>query len=129
MNKVRHLLQTKGSSALSVDPSKRVQEALETMSGMAVGSLLVCDRGELLGLFTERHVTLAVAKRGPSCLDGVVRDLMDGESVVVSPESGIDECMALMPECRTRHLPVLEDDQVVGTNQHRRCGEGARRRQ
>jgi CBS domain-containing protein len=115
MGKVVHILQTKGDSALSVEPSRSVQEALETMFEQAVGSLLVCDRGRLLGLLTERHVAHAVAERGPSCLNGVVRDLMDGQAVYVSPESGIDECMTLMTECRTRHLPVLDDDdQVVG---------------
>lgn len=114
MTTVRSLLRTKGSSALSVEPSLPVQDALERMRTHNIGSLLVCDAGRLVGLFTERQFARAVAERGATCANGRVEDLVEGDVLYVSPDSTLDECMALMTERRTRHLPVLDADQVVG---------------
>lgn len=115
MTSVRSVLATKGGDTVKVDPAVPVRQALELMRDHNVGSVLVCEGGRLVGLFAERNLARCVARSGASCVDGTVGDLMEEAVLYVSPESTIDECMALMTEHRTRHLPVLDaDDQVVG---------------
>jgi CBS domain-containing protein len=114
MVSVRSVLKDKGGGALSVEPGMPVTQALEEMSRHNVGSLLVCEGGRLVGLLSERHFVRCVADGGPSCVDRTVGDLMEEDVLYVSPDSTVDECMALMTEHRTRHLPVLEEGEVVG---------------
>jgi CBS domain-containing protein len=79
-----------------------------------VGSLLVVENGKLVGLFTERDFARSVAFQGKSAVDGVVGDMMAEAVQSVSPNTTIEQCMALMTDKRTRHLPVLENDELVG---------------
>jgi len=114
MTYVRHVLQTKGNLTLSIAPSVSVQEALEKMTDNNVGSLLVIQDGKFVGLFTERDFVRHVALKGKSSVDGLVGDMMAREVLYVSPDTSIEQCMALMTEKRTRHLPVLEKNELVG---------------
>lgn len=114
MTSVRHILRVKGVEALTTGPSVPVRDALRTMERDNVGSLLVVRDGRLVGLFTERGFARHVAAVGPSSLDATVGDVMATEVLVVSPDTAIEDCMALMTDKRTRHLPVLEGDEVVG---------------
>jgi CBS domain-containing protein len=114
MNEVRSILRMKGSATLSVEPSVPLREALKTMMDNNVGSLLVIDGGRVVGLLTERDFARAVAVKGETSLAGVVADVMVADVLFVSPDTTVDECMALMTEKRTRHLPVLEHDELVG---------------
>ncbi len=114
MTTVKYILRTKGSVTLSADPSLPVREALKRMMDNNVGSLLVIHDGQLVGLFTERDFARAVAVKGKTSLGGVLGDMMVGDVLYVSPDTTIEECMALMTEKRTRHLPVLENEELVG---------------
>ena len=114
MTTVRHLLRSKGDATLSTDPSVLVREALEVMRHNNIGSLLVVQDGKLVGLFTERDFARNVAVRGASSLKGTVGDVMVEDVLFVSPDTPIEDCMVLMTEKRTRHLPVLENDELVG---------------
>jgi CBS domain-containing protein len=114
MTSVRHILRSKGGEPVAAEPSLAVREALRMMERSNVGSLLVMKDGRLVGLFTERDFARHVAAAGPASLEGMVGDLMVREVLVVSPDTPIEDCMALMTEKRTRHLPVLEEDEVVG---------------
>ncbi len=114
MTTVRSILQAKGDAARSVAPTVPVQQALARMRAHNIGSLLVCEGGKLVGLFDERQFARCVARRGSSCVEGSVRDVMEEAVLYVSPDTTIDECMALMTERRTRHLPVLDNNAVVG---------------
>jgi len=114
MTIVRYILHAKGNTALSVAPSVSVCEALREMIDNNVGSLLVVENGKLVGLFTERDFARSVAFQGKSAVDGVVGDMMAEAVQSVSPNTTIEQCMALMTDKRTRHLPVLENDELVG---------------
>ena len=114
MTIVRYILHAKGNTALSVAPSVSVCEALREMIDNNVGSLLVVENGKLVGLFTERDFARSVAFQGKSAVDGVVGDMMAEAVKSVSPNTTIEQCMALMTDKRTRHLPVLENDELVG---------------
>jgi CBS domain-containing protein len=111
---VRSVLQAKGGDTLTVGPTVGVRDALQQMRERNVGSVLVCDEGTLVGLFAERQFARCVAARGSSCIDGLVADMMEEAVLYVSPDATIDECMALMTDHRTRHLPVLEGADLVG---------------
>ncbi len=114
MTTVKSILRTKGSVAFSADPSLPVREALKRMMDNNVGSLLVIRDGRLVGLFAERDLARAVALTGEIALGGVVGDMMVEDVLYVSPDTTSEECMALMTEKRTRHLPVFDNEELVG---------------
>ena len=79
-----------------------------------VGSLLVADGDEIVGIVTERDYLRRVTLEGRTEKDTAVRDIMTSPLVVVTPETAIGECMALMTDRRIRHMPVVDEGQVIG---------------
>ena len=114
MNRVSEILGDKGQEVLRVEANAAVLEAVKQMVDANVGSLLVTDGGEVTGIVTERDYLRRVAHEGPTDDDVTVRDIMSSPLVVVGPETEIDECMAVMTDRRIRHLPVVDDGDVVG---------------
>jgi CBS domain-containing protein len=91
-----------------------VYDALELMADKNVGAVLVIDADRLVGILSERDYARKVILHGKSSKDTPIREIMTQRVVYVRPEQTTEECMALMTDKRVRHLPVLEDDQVVG---------------
>jgi CBS domain-containing protein len=91
-----------------------VFEAIRLMAEKDVGSLLVLSDGKLAGLFTERDYTRKVALFGKTSKETRVREVIPRETVTVTPDDSVEECMRLMTEKRVRHLPVVEGTNVVG---------------
>jgi CBS domain-containing protein len=114
MGKAKDILNKKGTTILSITPDTLILDALRLMSEYNVGALMVVENNQLFGLFTERDYARKVILKGLSSLDTEVREIMADDMVTVSPEHTIDECMLLMSEHRTRHLPVVQCSQVVG---------------
>jgi CBS domain-containing protein len=114
MNQVSEILGDKGKDVLKIEADAPVLEAVKQMVDANVGSLLVTDGGEVIGIVTERDYLRRVAHEGPTDDSVAVRDIMSSPLVVVSPETEIDECMAVMTDRRIRHLPVVEEGDVVG---------------
>jgi CBS domain-containing protein len=111
---VLQILADKGQNVFSIDADASVHEAVERMVEANVGSLLVTDGGRIEGIVTERDYLRRVAIEGRPDADTTVREIMTSPLIVVSPQTGIDECMALMTERRIRHLPVVEGGEVIG---------------
>ncbi len=111
---VKHLLKEKGKRFWSIAPDAMVYEALKLMAEKEVGALLVLNGEELVGILSERDYARKVILKGKSSLDTPVREIMTQRVRFVHPEQTVEECMALMTDKRIRHLPVLENDQVVG---------------
>jgi len=112
---VSDILEAKGSDVLHIESSATVYEAIKRMVNANVGSLLVIERGKLRGIVTERDYLRRVALQGRTERDTRVRDIMSAPLVYVSPETSVEQCMAVMTERRIRHLPVLDEDHdVVG---------------
>jgi CBS domain-containing protein len=111
---VRSLLAQKGRTVWTIDPGATVFDALAKMAEKDVGSLVVMDGEELVGIITERHYSRNVVLKGKTSPTTLVRDIMEGNVIHVRPEQSIERCMALMTEKRVRHLPVLEGEKVVG---------------
>ncbi|PKV75210.1 CBS domain-containing protein [Pontibacter ramchanderi] len=114
MGTVRHILQKKGNRVISISPNSTVYSALETMVAQNVGALIVMDEGRFAGMFTERDYARKVILKGKASRDTLVREIMSEHPVVVTPDTTIDQCMALMTEKYIRHLPVMDKQQLVG---------------
>ncbi len=111
---VRHILQQKGWDFWTIDPDATVFDALAKMAEKDVGSLIVMDREKLIGIITERHYSRNVILKGKRSPTTLVKEIMERNVVHVRPDQPVELCMALMTERRVRHLPVLEDDKVIG---------------
>ena len=114
MNQVAEILEEKGGEVLKIAADASVFDAVQLMVAMNVGSLLVTDGDEIAGIVTERDYLRRITLEGRTDRETPVHEIMSSPLVVVMPETTIDECMAVMTDRRIRHLPVVEDGDVVG---------------
>ena len=111
---VSSILQQKGKAVWSVAPESTVFDAIKLMAEKNIGALLVLSGEQLLGVVTERDYTRKVALKGRSSKETLVREIIASPVLTVTPQHSIEECMKLMTENRSRHLPVVENSKVLG---------------
>lgn len=111
---VKQVLTEKGRDVWAVPPDATIYEALELMAEKNIGAVLVMDDDDLVGIFSERDYARKVILQGKSSRETPVRDGMTEEVICVRPDQSVEGCMSLMTEKRIRHLPVLEEERVVG---------------
>jgi CBS domain-containing protein len=111
---IESVLKWKGRHVWSVEPTAMVFEAIQKMSDKGVGALLVMSEGRLDGIISERDYARKVILKDRSSKRTQVREIMTSLVIVVTPKDTVEECMRLMTEHRIRHLPVMENDEVVG---------------
>lgn len=114
MTIVRHILDKKGQLVWTIGPDDTVFAAIEEMARKDVGALVVVENGNPIGIFTERHYARDVFLKGRSSPTTVVKDVMRTGFLYVTPERTVEECMAIMTAERVRHLPVMDDGNLVG---------------
>ena len=114
MNRVKEILDDKGREVLDIEADVSVFEAVKRMVEAGVGSLLVSEGGEIRGIFTERDYLRRMTMEGRDDKDTAVREVMSSPLIVVTPDTDIDECMAVMTDRRIRHLPVVDAGGIAG---------------
>ena len=108
------ILAHKGSAVWSIAPNSMVFDAIQLMADKNVGALPVVEKGELVGIISERDYTRKVILKGKSSKDTPVRDIMTQQPLTAHPTDSVSECMHVMTEKRVRHLPVMEGGKIVG---------------
>ena len=111
---VASILKKKGDAIWSVQPTATVYEAIALMAEKSVGALVVVSDGKLVGIISERDYARKVVLQRRSSSDTLVREIMTGSVVTVTPDHSVENCMKMITEHRVRHLPVLAGDQLVG---------------
>lgn len=114
MNFVIEILKTKGRVVWTVSPDSTVYDALQVMADKNVGALMVLERDEVVGVFSERDYARKVILKGKASKDTLVSEIMSTELVWVRPDQTIEVCMNLMTNKRIRHLAVLDEGRLVG---------------
>lgn len=113
--KVKALLETKGKDVVSIDDHYTVEDAIRSMNARKIGALMVNDKGKTVGIFTERDVVRSyISNAGKSFKEISIRDAMTTDLMVAEMEDDLSDIMAIMVEKNIRHLPVIEDGQVIG---------------
>jgi CBS domain-containing protein len=112
--RVSDILRNKGGDVLKIDAAATVYEAIEKMVERNVGSILVTDGDEVVGVMTERDYLRKIALQGRTSRETQVGEIMSSPLVYVTPDTTVEESMAIMTDRRIRHLPVVENDDVVG---------------
>ena len=111
---IEKILNNKDKQIWSVEPKTSIFEALIIMSDKEIGALLVIEDEKLIGIFSERDYARKVILKGKSSKTTPVGELMTKKVFYIDPEKTINDCMAIMTDKHIRHLPVIENDKVIG---------------
>ena len=114
MRRVKRILEAKGHDIWSIEPSASVYEAIHLLAERQIGALLVMKNDQLVGIFSERDYARQIILKDRSSEDTKVEEIMTKKVLHVQPNDEIGDCMALMTENRFRHLPVVENNKVIG---------------
>lgn len=114
MKKVADVIARKGRSVTSIAPASSVLDALKIMASENIGSVLVMENGQYLGIMTERDYSRKVILKGKSSTDTKVSDIMSSDFPRVRLTDSIDYCMQLMSDRNIRYLPVFEEEALQG---------------
>jgi signal-transduction protein with cAMP-binding, CBS, and nucleotidyltransferase domain len=114
MSDLSEILEGKDGELLTIDADASVLDAVRKMVDANVGSLLVTEQGRITGIVTERDYLRRVAQEGMTDRETPVREIMSSPLIVATRETPVDEAMAIMTDRRIRHVPVVEDGDVIG---------------
>ncbi|MBP6759146.1 MAG: CBS domain-containing protein [Flavobacterium sp.] len=111
---VNQILAKKGKEVYSVLPSITVYEALVSMSEKNIGAILVVENDLLIGILSERDYARKIALKAKSSKKTFVHEIMANNVITVKPSDNLDYCMDLMYNKKIRHLPVVENNNILG---------------
>lgn len=111
---LRLVLKDKGRIVWHVSPDACVYDAIEIMADKFVGALMVISEGKLVGVVSERDYARKVILQGKSSKQTQVKEIMTSPAIFVTPEETVEDCMRIMTAKNIRHLPVVENEEVMG---------------
>ena len=112
---IKHLLADRDpSDIVTCEVALTMRDAVTILAEKRIGALPVMQGDKVVGIFSERDVIYCMARQGPSCLDRPVGDVMTAPAITVARSENIDEALSLMTKRRIRHLPVMEDNKLIG---------------
>ncbi len=115
MTTVRKLLETKESTTnFSIASTDTVLQAVKVMTEHHIGALLVTEDGKIVGIYTERDYLYKGENEGRAAKDTRIKDVMSARMITVTKDTTADQCVELMKQYNIRHLPVVENDQLIG---------------
>jgi len=114
MKRVKDILAVKGQDVWSIEPDASVYDAMKLMAEKEIGALMVMEGTKLVGLISERDYARKVILQGRASRTTQVKEIMTTRVVYTHPQQNIEECMAVMTEKRVRHLPVIDEERLVG---------------
>lgn len=114
MNSIGQFLTQRTQNIHSVSPQSTVRQALELMADKNIGALLVLEENQLVGMFSERDYARKVVLKGKSSVDTLVQDIMTTQVICVEVNQTFTECMQTMTDHHIRHLPVMNEQKVIG---------------
>lgn len=114
MKTVHFILEEKPKAVFSVAENTSVYEALQLMMDKNISALLIMDGDKLQGVFTERDYARKIVLQGRTSKDTSIGDVMTKNPITVAPSESVERCMKLMTENHFRHLPVTENETVIG---------------
>jgi CBS domain-containing protein len=114
MMTVKEILDAKGSAVWTIAPNAKVIDALKLMDDKGIGALVVVERDHVIGVISERDYARKVVLEGKTSKDTPVKDIMTSPVYGVRLETTAEECMALMTGKHIRHLPVCENEKLLG---------------
>jgi CBS domain-containing protein len=114
MKTIRQILKKKGRRIWSINPTTRVFEALEIMAEKDVGALMVVNENKLVGIFSERDYARKVILHGKSSKNVRISEVMSSPPIFIEPDNIIEQGLALMSAKHVRHLPVMENNRLIG---------------
>jgi CBS domain-containing protein len=124
MTTVRKILEEKAETAIcTVAVTDTVLQALKVMQESNTGAILVTEGDKIVGIFTERDYARQGEVKGRCAKETIIGDVMTKEMILIKPETTAQQCAELMAKYRVRHLPVLENERVIGIISLRRLAQ------
>ena len=111
---IRDVLQSKSSAIWSISPKDTTFKAIELMTEHNIGALLVIDEEHVAGIFSERDFARNIVLKGLSAQKVLVEELMTKEIYCITPDKSVEECMGVMTTAHIRHMPVFENNKLIG---------------
>ena len=111
---IASILKAKGQETWSVAPDTTVYDSIALMARKDIGAVLVISEGKLIGIISERDYARKIILEGRSSRGTRVSEIMTSDPVTARPENTVEECMTIMTQYRIRHLPVLDQENLVG---------------
>ncbi|MFZ4798558.1 MAG: CBS domain-containing protein [Bacteroidia bacterium] len=114
MTTVNQILKTKGNNVISIPSQSMVIEALKIMSDKNIGAILVIDNEKLVGIFSERDYSRKIVLKHKASDNTTISEVMTADLFTVKPSTLVENCLLIMTDNNIRHLPVLENEKLLG---------------
>ncbi|MDR3398464.1 MAG: CBS domain-containing protein [Pandoraea sp.] len=112
--RVSDILKVKGNTLFTVTPETSLADAVDTMAEHDIGSLVVMEYGDLVGMLTFREIINTISKNGGTVGASTIRKVMDDHPLTCTPETDVNEVRRMMLERHARYLPVMDNRTLMG---------------